>query len=461
MIKDMKGKKDMDEKKIQLLSKASVSKAILTMSVPMVIGMLIQLVYNLVDIYFIGKLKDPNQLAAANITTPLFMIMMALSGIIGTGASSYISRCMGKSDLKKAGKVLTTGISLCFILGAMSGILGSIFIKPIVIALGANEATYSYTSSYSIYLILGAAIIMCNFALGQLIRSEGSAIVSMMGMLIGTVLNTILDPIFIYTLKMGIRGAAIATVLGNASGLIYYIIFYIRGKSMIKFNFKKLSFDKNILKEIFSIGIPSSISQILMGAAVMFCNNLAVAYGDNTVAGMGVASKIMTIGTYIFMGFASGCQPLIGFNFGAGNYRRVQEIIKKGMLITSAIGIILLVIFAFCSKQLISVFTPLSEVIAQGSFILLGLMWSLPVYGAQMIGAVTVQAMGKSSASFLLSVSRQGFFYIPILFILNSSFGLRGLIFAQPLADLLALILSIIVLTAIIKKSRSLQQEAA
>lgn len=464
MTKGMKGKNDMDgmdDKKIQLLSKAPVSKAIFALSIPMVMGMLIQLAYNLVDIYFVGKLKDPNQLAAANITTPLFMIMMALSGVIGTGASSYISRCMGKSDFKKASKVLSSSISLCFIMGILSSVIGSIFIKPIVIALGASKFTYSYAFDYSIVLILGAAIIMCNFALGQLIRSEGSTLVSMVGMLIGTIANTVLDPIFIFSLKMGIKGAAIATVLGNALGLIYYIIFYIRGKSLIKFNIKNISFEKDIWKEIFSIGIPSSISQILMGAAVMICNNLAVAYGDNTVAGMGVASKIMTIGTYIFMGFACGCQPLLGYNYGAGNFRRVQETIKKGMLFTSALGIILAVIFGLFPSQLISTFTPLPEVISQGSFILLGFIWSLPVYGAQMVGSVTVQAMGKSGASFLTSISRQGLFYIPILFVLNSNFGLKGLIYAQPLADLLALILSIIVLMVILKRSKSLQQKIA
>lgn len=445
----------MDEKRIHLLSKAPVSKAIFSMSIPMVMGMMIQLLYNLVDIYFIGKLESPNQLAAANLTTPLFMIMMALSGIIGTGASSYISRCMGKSDFIKAGKVLSSGITICFLLGILSTVLGSIFITPIVNALGATYDTFSFAKDYSVVLILGAVIIMCNFALGQLLRSEGSTIVSMMGMLIGTVVNIFLNPIFVFVLGMGIKGSAIATVLGNTIGLIYYIIFYVRGKSMIKFSIKSVSFEKDIWKEIFSIGTPSSISQILMGVAVILCNNLAVAYGDNTVAGMGVASKIITIGTYIFMGFSVGCQPLIGYNFGAKNYDRVREIIKKGMLITSAIGIIITIVFGLFPKQLISFFTLLPDVISQGSFILSGLMWSLPVYGAQMVGAVTVQAMGKGSASLLLSVARQGLFYIPILFLLNSNFGLNGLIFAQPLADLLALILTIVVLMIIIKKSAS------
>jgi putative MATE family efflux protein len=280
----------------------------------------------------------------------------------------------------------------------------------------------------------------------------------MMGMLIGTIGNVILDPIFIFGFKMGIKGAAIATVIGNAVGLLYFIIFYLRGKSIVKFKLSNIYPQKDILKEIFAIGMPSSVSQLLMGVAAMVCNNLAVTYGDNTVAGMGVATKIVMIGTYIFMGFAAGSQPLTGYSFGAKNYERVKEIIKEGMLITSTTGIVLMIVFGIFANEIISFFTPVSEVITQGSFILQGLKWSLPVIGAQMLGAVTVQAMGKGRASLLLSIARQGVFYIPILLLLNAFFGLKGLIFAQPIADLLALILAIIILRTIIKKSQLVLQ---
>jgi Na+-driven multidrug efflux pump len=255
---------------------------------------------------------------------------------------------------------------------------------------------------------------------------------------------------------MGIKGAAIATVLGNGLGLLYYVVFYLRGKSLIRLNLKSISFEKNIWKEIFSIGIPSSVSQILMGTAVMVCNNLIVFYGDNVVAGMGIATKVMTIGTYLFMGFAAGCQPLIGYNFGAKNFKRVGEIIKKSMLMTSFLGIFLTALLLVFSKKLIGVFTPLPEVITQGNGILKGLMWSLPVYGAQMVGGVTVQAMGKGKASLLISISRQGFFYIPLVCILNFLFGLQGLIFAQPIADLLALFLTLKITSDILIKSKQL-----
>lgn len=444
----------MDEKRLALFSKAPAGRAILTLATPVVLGMLIQLLYNLVDVYFVGKLNDPNQLAAANITMPLFMLMMAVSGIIGTGAASCISRCMGNKNLEKAGKALSFSIVLCFGLGLLVSIFGCLFITQIVNALGSDKQVFSFAADYSRYLLLGAAVIMCNFAFSQLLRSEGATVVSMVGMLIGTVANTILDPIFIFALGMGIKGAAIATVLGNLLALVYYIIFYMRGKSIIEFKVSYILPSKEILKEIFSIGIPSSVSQLLMGVAVMLCNNLAITYGNNTVAGLGVAAKLMTIGTYVFMGLATGCQPLIGFNYGAEDYKRVKDIITKGMLITSSFGVVLTVVFGLFAKEMILFFTPLPEVVAAGCIVLRGLMWSLPVYGAQMVGAVTVQAMGKGGFSLLISVSRQGLFYIPILYTLNGLLGLNGLIYAQPIADALAFILTAIVLIHILKKSR-------
>lgn len=449
----------MNEKRIETLSKAPVTKAILTMSVPVVMGMMIQVLYNLVDTFFVGKLGNPNQLAAANITTPIFMILMAIAGIVGTGASSFISRCLGEKDYEKANKVLSTGIIICAGIGILVTILGSLFVAPIVRVLGASDSTFSFALNYTVVLFLGAAFIMCNFALGQLIRSEGSAMGSMVGMLIGTVANIILDPIFIFGFKMGITGAAIATVLGNAMGLSYYIFYILKGKSIVKFKLKSVSFEKDILKQIFFIGIPASLSQLLMSMAMILCNNLAVQYGDNIVAGMGVAAKIMTIGTFIFMGFAAGCQPLVGYNFGAKDYHRVKEIIKKGMIMTSGIGAVLTVLFGIFAGGLLSVFTPLPEVIQQGTIILRALMWSLPLVGAQMLATTTVQAMGKGVASLILSVARQGLFYIPILLTLNKVFAFHGLIYAQPIADVFTLTLSLIVLSVILKKSMKEKME--
>lgn len=444
----------MNDKRIKVMSETPVVKAVLQMAIPVVLGMMVQVLYNLVDTYFIGKLGDPNQLAAANLTTPLFMIMMAISGIIGTGASSYISRSLGEKDYEQANKTLSTGAAIILGLGILVTVFGLVFISPLMKALGASEQTLPFAFDYAFVLFLGSILIMCNFTLGQLIRSEGAAMPSMIGMAIGTIVNIILDPIFIFVFGMGIRGAAIATVLGNAIGFAYYIYYYASGKTAVKINVKNITMDRKIWGQIFGIGTPASVSQLLMSIAMIIMNNLAASYGDIIVAGMGVASKIMTIGTFVFMGFAGGCQPLVGYNYGAKNYKRVSEIIKKAMLIMVGIGTVLFAVFGIFTKTLIGVFaSDMPQVVDEGVVILRALMWSLFVIGPQMLVVVTVQAFGKAKASLFLSVARQGLFFIPLLFLFNSLFKFNGLIYALPVSDTITLILALIVLRFILVKA--------
>ena len=439
-------------KQIELMSNTPVTKAILKMSIPVVLGMMVQVLYNLVDTFFIGKLNDPNQLAAANITTPIFMLMMAIATIVSTGAASYISRCLGKKDNQSANKTLSTGIAICTGLGILVMAAGLIFLKPLIILLGASEAVYPYAFSYAFIMFIGTLPVMLNYTSGQLIRSEGAVMPSIIGMMIGTVTNVILDPIFIFGLDMGIGGAAIATVLGNVAALGYYMYYYLSGKSLVKFKLKLISGQKKIWGQTFGIGIPAALSQFLMSGALIVCNNLAKPYGENAVAGMGVAAKLMYIGTFIFMGFAAGCQPLTGYNYGAKNLSRVKSIIKTGMLMTTGIGIVLTMLFGMFASGLISIFTSLPEIIAEGATVLTIYMWSFLVLGPQMLASTTIQAFGKAKASLLLSIARQGLLYIPLLFLLSSRFLFKGLLWAQPISDAITLSLALVLLLSILKK---------
>lgn len=444
----------MNEKQIKVLGEAPVVKAILKMALPVVMGMMVQVLYNLVDTFFIGRLGDPNQLAAANLTTPIFMIMMAIAGIIGTGASSYISRSLGEKDYERANQTISTGIAIIIGLGILVTTAGLFFLAPLMKALGASTQVMPFASSYSFILFMGSIIIMCNFSMGQLLRSEGAAMASMTGMAIGTLTNILLDPIFIFVFRLGITGAAAATVLGNATGLVFYIFYYASGKSAVKISFKSISGDKKIWGQIWGIGAPASVNQLLMSVALMILNNLASSYGDVVVAGMGVANKIMTIGTFVFMGFAGGCQPLVGYNYGAKNYSRVNEIIKKAMLMTFGIGIALFTLFSVFAGGLIGIFAnAMPEVVAQGSYILRALAWSLIVLGPQMLATTTVQAFGKAKASLFLAVTRQGLLFIPLLFLFNRLFAFGGLIYAQPVSDVITVLISLIVLRSILVKA--------
>ena len=442
----------MEDKKIRLLRDEKVSKAILKLSIPMVMGMMIQVLYNLVDTYFIGMLNDANQLAAANISLPVFMILMAISGIVGSGSSSYISRCLGNKDYEEANKTISIATGILIIMSIIVMLIGIFVSGNIAKGLGANNATFSYTYKYIVIMFIGAIPIMCSYALGQLLRSEGNIMQSVIGLTLGTFINIVLDPVFIFGFNMQITGAAIATVIGQISTLIYFIYAFLKGKTTLKINLKKFKYDKNIFKEIFTIGVPASLNQMLMGVATVIVNNIAVGYGTLTVAGMGVAMKIMTIGTFVFMGFSAGCQPLVGYNYGCNNISRVKEIIKKGIMITSIIGLSLAIIFGVFANSLIGLFTSDVEVISKGAIILRALIISLPFVGGQMISTTSAQSMGKVVVAFILSISRQGVLYMPLLIILNKLFGFSGFIYAQPITDMIMLTFSAILLFKVIPK---------
>lgn len=442
----------MNEKNIDLLANEPVYKAIIKLSIPMVMGMMVQVFYNLVDTYFIGMLGDSSQLAASNIALPIFILLMGIASIIGTGASSYISRCLGSKDYEQANKTTSISAGLLLMIAIIVTVLGLAFCKPLVKALGASGDTYEYTYQYVSIMLIGSIAVIGNFAFGQLLRAEGSAMKSMMGMVIGTILNLILDPIFIFKFNLGVSGAALATIVGNMVGFIYYLACFIKGNTVLKIKLRLFSFDKKILGEIFKIGLPSSFNQILMGAATIVANNIAIQYGTQTVAGMGVAAKIMMIGTFIFIGFSTGCQPIIGYSYGAGDLNRAKEVIKIGTRLTCIIGIVLLVVFAISSPILIGLFTKEAKVIDKGTVILRALIWSLPFVGGQMIATTAAQSMGKAIPAMILSISRQGLLYIPLLLILNAVLGFNGFIYAQPATDIIMMVLSSIYISKIFAK---------
>ena len=441
-----------NEKRLHLLSEAPVLPTIIKMSLPVVMGMMVQVLYNLVDVFFIGLLNDPKQLAAVNLSTPVIMILMAIASIIGNGGASYASRSIGENKMERANQTVTTGLVICVGLALLSTCLGLLFADPLVRALGADSSTFAHTKSYMVILMSGTVFVMLNFSMSQLLRSEGVMIPAMLGMFLSTVSNIILDPIFIFGLDMGIAGAAIATVLGNLIGMIYYLVLYYNGTAALKIKKKYFTTNPLIWKEIFLIGTPSALNQFLVSCALILSNNVAATYGTDLVAGMGIASKIMTLGTFLFIGISAGCQPLIGFNYGAQNFKRMQSVLKNSMLLASSLGILLALFFGIGAPWLIGLFTNINSVSENGIFALRILLLSLPVLGSQMLSSSAIQSMGKALPAFLLSISRQGIFFVPLLFSLNYFFGKKGFLLAQPVSDIITLLIALTVLTVILRK---------
>jgi multidrug efflux pump len=446
------------DSRIKILAEAPVLKAIFTMAIPVMLGMIVQVLYNLVDTFFIGLMGDVNQLAAANLGFPLFMILMAVGSIIGVGASSVISRYIGMKKMKEAGEIIGLSAYLTLIIGIIFTIALLVFFKPILALLGARGDVVKATGDYLFPLIAGSVIIMANFAFGVTLRAEGAAMTTMVGMLIGSVVNIILDPIMIFTFGWGIAGAAWATVIGNLAGLLWYVRCYAT-KSVLKITFGRHVWNAEYLREIFSIGIPSGLNQGLMAASGIVTNNLVVGYGVTALAAIGIAQKVNSLVILLLVGLAAGCQPLFGYNYGARNRKRLVSVLKTAMLVAAAMGTVLLLFFTFTGRQIISLFTSDPKVIDQGRYILTAQSSAAPIIGTIMIVMNCLQAIGKPIPSLILSTGRQGLYYIPLLFLLNALFGFDGFVWTQPLVDVLMVITATIMLVSVIRKDPVLKNE--
>ena len=434
----------MDEKRLRILRDEPVFKAIMSLAIPTIMGMLVQVLYNLTDTFFVGKLNDPYQVAAVSVAFPLFIMLMAISSVFGTGGSSYISRLLGQKDYLMAKKVNATTFYSCIFVGIIVSFIGLFFISPILRLIGVTEATFQYASQYLTIIFSGSIIIMLNFSLGLLLRAEGAAKEAMFGMIIGTGLNIILDPIFIIYLNHGVRGAAIATLIGQGLGLLYYLYYYLIKKTAGSIAWKHFTPIRQIYAEIFKIGIPASLNHVLMSVANTVSNIVAASYSDIVIAAFGINFRVFSMAVMLMIGLATGTQPLIGYSYGSKNIKRFNETFKTASFISTGIALFFTVVFYLFPAQLIQTFINDDEVITYGVQILNAFIIGLPFIGIQMLIMVTFQALGKGLPTLILAISRQGLFFIPIILILNHLFGFSGFIYAQPIANILTFVLAII-----------------
>lgn len=442
-----------DDKRIHTLRDEEPYIAVLKLGIPLIVGMFIMVLYNLVDTYFIGLMHDDFRLAAVNLAYPVMMVTVAVSNMVGAGAASLIARSLGKGDKELAEHTVTTGIVLTVINALILTIVGLLLIDTIVTGLGARSNTFEYTKEYTSIIILGTVFTMGNYTLGQLLRSEGSVKYSIIGMIAGTIINIILDPVFIFRLGLGIKGAALATVLGNIGGTLLSIGLYLSGKTLLRPSIRFIKPTAEILKEIFWVGVPASLETLLTSVAYIVVNNLAVAYGELTVAAMGVAQKIMSVGNYIYQGFASGVQPLMGYNFGARQYSRMRSCFKAGLISVTTMELVVMLIYYIYAPKFIDIFTDTPEVIDLGAHVLRTIMFILPFVSAVSMTRMSFQAMGKPIYAFVITLVRQLILYVPLLIILNSIFGFQGMIWSQPLTEAIMMAVSIVLMLKVIKMS--------
>lgn len=452
----------MQQKTVDIFRDAPVPKAVITNVIPSMISMLMVLVYNLADTFFIGQTKNAYMVAAVSVATPAFTLFMAIGMLFGIGGTSLISRMLGEGRASKA----KHASSFCFwtglAIGVISMILIFIFVEPVCRIIGASDDTIKYATEYlSIVCISIPALIISN-SFSNIIRAEGKANVAMAGMVLGNLINIIFDPIMIFTFNWGVAGAAIATVLGNLFSATFYIIHLTSKRSMLSISIKDYSVKDKIASGVFAIGIPASLNSILLSTANIVVNNAMGKYSDMAVAGLGVAMKVNMIVVMLLIGLGSGVQPLLGYCFGAGNKKRFMSVFKFTIMLALILSLIMTVICYIGAGPLVKAFLDNPDAFGYGMSFARIYIYSGPVMGLLFVFVNAIQSTGEAIPALILSVSRQGLIYIPVILIFDNVFKTPEMIAAaQPFSDYLSTTLAIVLFMIIYRKYFSKKKSAA
>jgi putative MATE family efflux protein len=419
------------------MGEGKVPQLLLKFSIPVIIGMMVTALYNVVDRIYVGRGVGSDGLAGITVSMPLMILMLAFAMLVGFGATSLISIRLGEKKKDEAEQILGHGLVLLIITSLILTIVGLLFIEPLLILFGASSSILPYARDYLTIILLGGVFHGVSFGINSIIRAEGNPRFAMLTMLVGGVLNTILDPLFIFTFKMGVQGAAIATILSQAVSTAWVILYFLNGPSTLKFHWKNLKLKRVIVLKIFAVGSAPFAMQVAASILTVILNiGLQRHGGDVAIAAMGIVNSIAMLILMPIFGINQGAQPIIGYNYGAQRFDRVKYTLTLAIAAATAI-----VITGFIAVQLFSVqlFTLFSKddlaLITLGSRALRVFMLMLPIIGFQVVSSSYFQATGKPKQAMILALSRQVLILIPAVLILPRYFGLNGILYAGPVSD--------------------------
>lgn len=446
-----------NDKSLEVFSSMPVPKAVMKSALPAMAAMLMVLIYNLADTFFIGQTHNALLVASVSLATPIYLIFMSLGTLFGIGGTSVISRALGEGNKEKARKSCAFCFWGCVVVGVCLAALILIFIKPILNVIGASADTYQYARDYLRIIVFAGPFVLISNCYGNVIRTEGESGKAMLGLFIGNLVNVILDPVFILGLGMNIKGAAIATVIGNICGAAFYISYFLKGKSMLSIKLKDFPVKQGIAVSILSIGIPTALGDALMSVSQIIINSQMSHYGDMAVAGMGVAMKVITITGMVCMGLGQGVQPILGYCVGAKMWKRFKEVFKFAIIFALILGSILAVICYVFTNQIVSAFLTDQTAFSYAVQFARVLLCTSFLFGVFYVLVNALQAMGTATPALLINMSRQGIIFIPALFILQAIIGLTGLVWAQPVADVLSLLIAAALFVKTMKKQGAIK----
>ena len=435
-----------------------IHKVIPKMAIPTIVAFLINSIYSLADTYFVSSLGT-NATAAVSVNTSLDQLIMMAGSMLAMGANSYIARLLGKGEPKKASQVLSTAFFLAAGLGLLLMILGVTFMTPMVRLLGATPTCEEYAIEYATYILLAAPFMASSFVMNQCLRSEGSATLSMIGMGFGGILNCFLDPIFIFTLDMGVAGASLATAISKLVSFSILIFPYLTRRSMLHLSIRNFRPSRDIMKEIISVGSSSMFRSGLAVVAGIMLNDIAGNISDSVLAGIGVTTKIMMFPFSIILGFGSGFQPVAGFNWGAKRYDRVRQSYKFSTWVSILGGVLLGGILAIFAEPIIVLFAGADPEMQQIGALAIRLQCiALPIHAWVMVVNMLCVGLGNAKGAFLLATARQGSCFIPFIHLVTWLLGSFGICSIQALADVLSLAMAFPIMAMMNRKITQAEQ---
>ncbi|MPQ30514.1 MATE family efflux transporter [Clostridium estertheticum] len=421
---------------------APIPKAIVHMAVPMMLGMSINMLYSIIDAFFIGKLNNTAMMTAVTLALPFTTILMAIGNVFGTGGGTYISRLLGEKDLGDAKKISSVSFYLSLLSGFIFMLLAIPLLHPILQILGARGDTVSFTQSYIMVFIIGSPFVIANFTLEQIVRAEGASTISMNGMILSVIINVILDPILIFTCNLGIAGAALGTIIGNLGAVLYYV-YYLRNKSeTLTISLKTFKPTITICSNIFKIGITAFLLDGFLMVSSLLLNNFSARYGDYAVAGFGISLRLVQLSEFIGMGLYMGVVPLIAYAYTANNIKRMNKVINTTTTYILILTIFISLIIFIFRNPIYHLFSRDVNVINTGIYILMAMLISSLFAAITGIITAIFQAIGRAKEATIMSIA-QGILLIPIMVSGNYIFGLHGLIWSMTVTEVLTCLLGL------------------
>ncbi|PPQ48212.1 MATE family efflux transporter [Paenibacillus peoriae] len=434
----------MDAENLHYFEKAPIAKAVAHFAIPMMLGTSMSVIYSILNAYFLGTLHNTAMLTALALTLPLFAIIMALGNLIGMGSGTFISRLLGEKKYDEVKHVSSFAFYSSLVLGLIVMAVGLPLINPIVHGLGATSGSFGFTKDYVTIMLIGSPFVVLFFTLENIVRSEGAAITSMIGMILSVVINIILDALVIFVLHWDVIGVASATVISNLVASAFYAFHMGYKSQFLTVSVKWFKATKDILSNVFKIGVPVFIMSIFLGTMSLIFNHFLVEYGDQAVAAYGISSRLLQFPEFILMGLCEGVVPLIAFSFTA-NKLRMKNTIGFTIKVIVALAVVFGIIVYLISDHLIGLFTNDSQLIRMGSYILHVTFLSLFITGMTTLFTGIFQASAQGTAAFIMSII-QGITLIPVLFIANQMNGFHGVVWSLVIADAVAFLVGAIML---------------